>query len=195
MKNDYTVYDYFLMMSLISFLGFLLENIWLAERKGYVDNRNMNLPFLIGYGIAVMFIYFILGVPGNSKLFLYYVLVFVIVSLGEIMLGTIVEKLCGIYYWDYTNLPLHVTRYTSFFTSIGFSLIITGFMKNGFIPIMDMIHAHSNTSLKVLSVILITALCLDFLVSFYYMFKHKDFYRLWQHKSISGNIREMIQTK
>ena len=125
MKSDYTVYDYFLMMSLISFLGFLLENIWISVRKGYVDNRNMNLPFLLGYGIAVMFIYFVLGVPDKSNAFLYCVICFIIVSLGEILLGTVVEKICGIHYWDYTSLPLHFTRYTSLFTSIGFSLIIT----------------------------------------------------------------------
>ena len=97
MKSDYTVYDYFLMMSLISFLGFLLENIWISVRKGYVDNRNMNLPFLLGYGIAVMFIYFVLGVPDKSNAFLYCVICFIIVSLGEILLGTVVEKICGIH--------------------------------------------------------------------------------------------------
>lgn len=195
MTSDYTVYDYFLMASLISFLGFLLENIWISVRKGYVDNRNMNMPFLIGYGFAVMFIYFVLGVPNKSNTFLYYTLCFLIVSFGEIILGTIVEKLCGIYYWDYTSLPLHFTRYTSLFTSVGFSLIITGFMKYAFTPIMDSIHSHSTPSLKVFSVILITILCIDFLVSFHYMFKHKDYYRLWEHKSISGSLLELILTR
>lgn len=195
MKSDYTVYDYFLMMSLISFLGFLLENIWISVRKGYVDNRNMNLPFLLGYGIAVMFIYFVLGVPDKSNVFLYCAICFIIVSLGEILLGTVVEKICGIHYWDYTSLPLHFTRYTSLFTSIGFSLIITGFMKYAFVPIMDLMHSHSSTSLNVFSVILIMALCIDFLASFYYMYKHQDFYHLWEHKSISGNIRELIITR
>ena len=195
MKSDYTVYDYFLMMSLISFLGFLLENIWISVRKGYVDNRNMNLPFLLGYGIAVVFIYFVLGVPDKSNTFLYYAICFIIVSLGEILLGTVVEKICGIHYWDYTSLPLHFTRYTSLFTSIGFSLIITGFMKYAFVPIMDSMHSHSSTSLNVFSVIQIIALCIDFLASFYYMYKHQDFYHLWEHKSISGNIRELIVTR
>ena len=195
MKGDYTVYDYFLMMSLISFLGFLLENIWISVRKGYVDNRNMNLPFLLGYGIAVMFIYFVLGVPDKSNTFLYYAICFIIVSLGEILLGTVVEKICGIHYWDYTSLPLHFTRYTSLFTSIGFSLIITGFMKYAFVTIMDSMHSHSSTSLNVFSVIQIIALCIDFLASFYYMYKHQDFYHLWEHKSISGNIRELIVTR
>ena len=114
---------------------------------------------------------------------------------GEILLGTVVEKICGIHYWDYTSLPLHFTRYTSLFTSIGFSLIITGFMKYAFTPIMDLMHSHSSTSLNVFSVILIIALCIDFLASFYYMYKHQDFYHLWEHKSISGNIRELIITR
>jgi len=52
-----------------------------------------------------------------------------------------------------------------------------------------------NMSLNVFSVILIIALCIDFLASFYYMYKHQDFYHLWEHKSISGNIRELIITR
>ena len=42
-----------IMIAIISFLGFLLENAWLAIRKGFIDNRNMFAPFLVGYGLAV----------------------------------------------------------------------------------------------------------------------------------------------
>ena len=58
---NYSLGAVFVMTAFISFLGFLLENIWLAARKGYIDNRNMNTPFMLGYGIAVMGFYFVLG--------------------------------------------------------------------------------------------------------------------------------------
>ena len=36
-------------IAFISFLGFCVENLWLAITKGYMDNRNMLFPFLFGY--------------------------------------------------------------------------------------------------------------------------------------------------
>ena len=38
-----------MIVSVVSFLGFVVENIWLAAIKGYMDNRGVRFPFLIGY--------------------------------------------------------------------------------------------------------------------------------------------------
>ncbi len=149
-------------------------------RKGYIDNRNMNLPFLLGYGVLVTGIYFIMGVPESNHIGIYFVITFVVVSVGEILLGEIVERLCGIYYWDYTALPFHITRYTSVFTSMGFSFIITGFMRKLFIPIMDILHGEMNLNRSIVVCILMSLLIIDFIYSFGYMIKHKNFYNKWK---------------
>ena len=107
----------FMMIALISFLGFVVENLWLAVTKGYMDNRNMVFPFLLGYGLAVFVIYLLFGTPEemrivgnavviNSKTLsygLYFGIVMVCISLGEIVLGTVVEKTCHFYWWDYSK--------------------------------------------------------------------------------------------
>lgn len=178
--NNYSLIDYLAMICFISFLGFCQENIWMMLRKGYIDNRNMNLPFLLGYGVLVTGIYIIMGVPESNHIGIYYVITFGVVSVGEILLGKIVERLCGIYYWDYTALPFHITRYTSVFTSIGFSFIITGFMRNLFIPIMDILHGEMNLNRSIVVCILMSLLIIDFIYSFGYMIKHKNFYNKWK---------------
>lgn len=178
--NNYSLIDYLAMICFISFLGFCQENIWMMLRKGYIDNRNMNLPFLLGYGVLVTGIYFIMGVPESNHIGIYYVITFVVVSVGEILLGKIVERLCGIYYWDYTALPFHITRYTSVFTSIGFSFIITGFMGKLFIPIMDILHGEMNLNRSIVVCIIMSLLIIDFIYSFGYMIKHKNFYNKWK---------------
>lgn len=53
----YAIATYILMAVLVSFLGFVVEDGWLALTKGYIDNRNMHLPFLFGYGIAMVGLY------------------------------------------------------------------------------------------------------------------------------------------
>ncbi len=163
-------------------------------RKGYIDNRNMNLPFLLGYGVLVTGIYFLMGVPDSNHVGTYYVNTFVVVSVGEILLGETVERLCGIYYWDYTSLPFHVTRYTSVFTSIGFSLIITGFMKKIFIPIMDILHEKMDLKSSIVVCILMAFLIADFIYSIGYMIKYKNFYHKWK-KEISFFQKSKISDK
>ena len=130
-------------------MGYLLENTWLAVTKGYIDNRNMNLPFLFGYGLLVVGMYYLFGTPDEMMFFriplkvppavgrvLYFILAAVIVSVCEVALGTAMEKICGIEYWNYTWIPLHITKYTSVPTSVGFSLLITVFMDKYFMNIL-----------------------------------------------------------
>ena len=39
------------------------------------------------------------------------------IMLGEIAVGTIYEKFAGVILWDYTDIPTHITRYTSLITT------------------------------------------------------------------------------
>ena len=75
MKVDYSVDTYIIASVIIFFLGFYLENIWICFRKGYIDNRNMMLPFLLGYSFALLGIYFVLGTPGHpSSIYAVYII-------------------------------------------------------------------------------------------------------------------------
>ena len=177
--SEYSIYDYIALMIVVSFLGFCLENIWMLFRKGQIDNRNMNFPFLIGYGMAILIIYFLLGVPQKGKVWLFFGACFLIVSVGEILLGFSVEKVCGIYYWDYTSLPMHVTRYTSFFTSIGFAAIITCFFYRFFTPLMTFIKSVECHRTHVICVAVLAVMLIDFLYSFKYMHDNQALYSSW----------------
>lgn len=182
--GDYTIYAVFYMVVLVSFLGFIVENVWLSLTKGYVDNRGMNLPFLLGYGLAILLMYSLLGTPkqpacwlgnavsGKKAYMEYFVCVFLMVSVGEILLGTLVEKVCGFYYWDYSRLPMHVTRYTSVPTSIMFTLIIVFFMGKVFTPLMEKLSHMQSGGFMAFIILFMIVLVVDYLCSFWYMIKH-----------------------
>lgn len=57
-EMKYSIFELGIMAALISFLGFIVENVWLAATKGYINNRNMNAPFLLGYGLLVISLFF-----------------------------------------------------------------------------------------------------------------------------------------
>ncbi len=171
------------MVVLISFLGFVLENAWLAATKGFIDNRNMSFPFLLGYGLLVVGYYEIAGIPDNFELSLfpellgskrakkaaYFLMTFLVVSVGEIVLGLFTERFFGFEYWNYERLPLHITKYTSVPTSCGFALIITIFMDSCFMPIMSAVEGAPIIMLKPFAIVMLTLLASDFFKSFYIM--------------------------
>lgn len=191
MIGKYDIYSLALAAGVISFLGFVLENIWLACRKGYMDNRNMTLPFLFGYGLLVVGIYVLIGTPeelhigaaGGASLTSRYIVYFlssaVIVSVGEIALGTAVEKLFGFEYWNYESLPMHITKYTSIPTSLGFAFIITFFMGKCFTPIMSLVGMLDEHDLRTTAVVLTAAMVSDFVISFAKMYKTRTLNVRW----------------
>ncbi len=187
------LYALCIIVMIVSSLGFVVENIWLAVTKGYMDNRNMYLPFLLGYGLAVMAIYFLFGTPDKlcilgvhastgsrfADSIIYLFLVSLCISVVEILLGTFVEKFCGIIWWDYSRLPLHITRYTTIPTSIGFALFITVFMGYFFEPIKQFLMGVNPVKLSVTARIVMASMLADFFHTAVYMFKNREFMQSW----------------
>lgn len=182
-----------IMMIIVSFLGFSAENIWLIITNGYFNNRNMNLPFLLGYGMAMLAIYLLFGVPSQMmflskfsvrasrriKIVLYFLCVMICISIGEIILGAVTERFCSIEYWNYEWLPLHITKYTSIPTSAGFAAMVTLFMDRVFPPLMNRIARMDGTVTHV-AFVLIAVLVIDFVYCYGQMIKTNDFYKKWK---------------
>lgn len=182
-----------MIMAVVSFMGFVVENIWLALTRGYVDNRNMFFPFLVGYGMAIIAIYLMFGTPRELVLFgrqtglakrwskkvVYFLLVMLCVCVGEIVLGKIVEATCNIYWWDYSNLPLNITRYTTIPTSIVFSAMIVIFMDYIFNPLYQFFLSWNHRVLYAVAAVLVIIMLGDFLGAAYRMYKGKRIIKKW----------------
>ena len=187
------IYALIMILVTVSFLGFVVENVWLGVTKGYMDNRNMMLPFLLGYGVAVLGIYFLFGTPAKLRilglrlnlkseymqLFVYYGIVMICISVGEIVLGKLVEKTCQIKWWDYSKLPLHITQYTSVPTSAGFSMMVVTFMNKIFVPLYETFMAWDYVRLRNTAMILLVLLVADYLYHTYLMFTQKAMISRW----------------
>lgn len=183
-----------LMTAIISFIGFTIENTWMLLKHGYIDNRNMTFPFLLGYGMLVVGMFILFGVPGDIRLLgmrflegetqmqyvVYFLISFTVVSLGETALGFFVEKVFGFEYWNYTDIPLHITKYTSVPTSTGFALLITSFMGSCFEPLLRFTQRVPPPLLNILAVTLGTAMVADFIASFTKMYRTRSLNQKWR---------------
>lgn len=183
-----------LIIVLISFLGFITENIFIYFRKGFIDNRNMVFPFLLGYGLSVFLIYKLFGTPDEPLFFgqevivkngavgfiYYFIIALFCVMVGELILGHLVEWTCNIKWWDYSSIPFSITRYTSIPTSAVFSLLITTFMKYLFLPLLNTFTKINQQTLAVLAISLIVLLSVDFIHSGIYMLTNRQTLNLWK---------------
>lgn len=195
MENTTTaVFALILVIIVVSLLGFCIENIFIGFRRGFIDNRNMVLPFLLGYGLTIFGFYLLFGTPEKPLFFgkqitfsaswratlYYFIMAFVAVCIGEIVLGYTIEWGCNIIWWDYNSLPLHITRYTSVPTSLGFASLITIFMKYMFYPLIKLFLKLNPKALAFLAITLSTLLVLDMTNSTVYMFKNQSLLQLWR---------------
>lgn len=170
----------------VSFIGFAIENIWLALSKGFIDNRNMTLPFLLGYGIAMILVYIAFGLPHRPKFLglnlyfkkkyfgylYYYVVVMIGICIGELLLGTIVEKITGYQWWNYNWIPLHITQYTSIPTSMGFSAIVFIVMRYAFDPMMNYFLSINTPLLTKMSAIFGLILTADMIYNLAFIYRN-----------------------
>ncbi len=177
-----------------SLIGFLVENTWLILRFGYIDNRNMCLPLLLGYGLAMMAVYRLFGTPDEPRFILkalkienpakirliYLLLVFVCITAGESLLGYGVEFFTGIQWWNYEALPFNIGRYTSIPTSIAFSAIVLVFMDLVFMRLYNLFYRINPKILKFLSLSLLFAITADFINSAIYMLVKNKLVKKWK---------------
>ena len=144
---NYRLVTLMIMCIIMSFIGFVVENIFRLARDGMINSRRQILPFLFAYGIAVFVMYVVLGTPKEMRFFcwklfkkdsklssaakytLYALILFAFIFFGEVLFGTFVEWVSGIVLWDYTGIPLRFTKYTSVPTALGLTAGIMLFMR------------------------------------------------------------------
>ena len=188
------IFALILVAIVVSFIGFCVENVFISFTHGFMNNRNMVLPFLFGYGLAILVYYALFGTPnkpfffgkeiafatmGQSMLYCF-IISMIGVSIGEIILGHMTEWCCDIIWWDYSIIPLHITRYTSIPTSAGFAFMITVFMRFCFDPLLEFFQKMHPNALSFIACTFALVLVLDMINSTLYMFKNNNTLQIWR---------------
>ena len=179
--------------SIVALLGFVIENVWLYFRYSEINNRNMILPLLLGYGLAIVILYFLFGTPKHPKFIVwaietrsrllntafYFLVSGICVMVGEYSMGMFVEKVMGFKWWSYESLPLHITQYTSIPTTVAFALIIVLFMSLAFYPLHQTFSKIKSKWFHFFSYLVMILMIADFIHSAIYMYQNQTTFQLW----------------
>lgn len=171
---DYPIAYFGLMMIVCSFLGWFSENVFRAITVGTVDSRFMHLPFLGVYGLCVLALYGLCGTPDSFRILnkrlltggdtkaqryiCYCIIIAAAVNIGEIAVGSFCEAVSGKILWNYSNIPLHFTKYTSVPTTAGITAAVFILMKFGFTPLMRLMQARISYRVAVMLCLTLGAL-------------------------------------
>lgn len=170
----------FLLMIMTAFIGWAAENTVKLVTSGVIDNRYHVLPFIFPYGFAFLVMHLVLGDTDDigffgKKIFkkkslgskilsnlLYVFIVCLFVFLGELGVGNAYETLTGATLWDYSEMPLHLTKYVCLSSAFGYGIGAYAVMKFMFYPLLNQLWNYGNIkSIRIVDCTLGTLVVLD----------------------------------
>jgi uncharacterized membrane protein len=152
----------FLIMIVMSCVGWVAENAVKLISQGVMDNRYHVLPFIFPYGLAFLAMHIALGNTNDMHVFgkklfkqktkksiilsniIYFSVVCFFVFIGELAVGNFYEAVTGAVLWDYSSLSFCVTKYVCLASILGYGGGAYVLMKFIFYPFLDFLMNKAN---------------------------------------------------
>ena len=100
------IFSYFI---IYSFFGYIIETIFQVVNKGLFESKQSFLvgPFCAVYGVGAIVMILVLQKMKDNKWQLFFGGV-ILGTVAEYVMSLVLEKLFGVVWWDYSNLPLNI---------------------------------------------------------------------------------------
>ena len=147
-EEKYGLSRYFLLTMFLSFLGWVFETTLVFFMTGKFYNQGfMTLPFCPIYGCPLILAYFLAGTPDEkrgvlknvdnawARNLLYLVFAFFLPTLAELIVGAFFDRLYGVWFWDYSIVPMNFNGYIALPVSLAWAGLLYLFMKFLFTPL------------------------------------------------------------
>ena len=186
------------MFLLISFFGWVLEEVFFFGRgRGFADRGFLSSPLCIVYGLGIIAVYLVMGVPHRMRFFslpipvarsrteklshlLFYVLLSgVICTLAELLVGIFMLLAFGILMWDYREMPLHIGPYICLPFALIWGILAYFFMRYAFLFFFRSVMRMRKRTFLALFLPLSVFLLFDLSMNCTYAFVHRAHMALW----------------
>ncbi len=174
---------FYIIFLIISFFGWTFETVQvsiLADKL--VDRGYLTLPICPIYGLTIVFIYFIAGMPHKTRgllkkvekpiycYLLYFLISFLVPTVFEFVVGIFFHKVFGVMLWDYSHLPLNIGGYVCLGVSFCWAVAITFLMRITFPVILRFVLNIPGSVANVLAISIGSVMFFDILFNFWKSF-------------------------
>ena len=179
-KRAGTVARYVLLTGVLSFIGWAYETVFVLVMTGSFYNQGfLTLPFCPIYGFSLLAVYLLIGTPTEGRgilkneqnpfrrYALYLAFSFLIPTAAELLVGFFFDNFFHVRLWSYKGVPYNFRGYISLPVSLAWMGLIFLFMRFLFSPIKSAVFRIPNKTAILLSAILLTAVAVDFIFSFF----------------------------
>lgn len=174
-----------------SFFGWVMESVLkTCIQKKPVNSGFLYGPFcpIYGFGAIIMFL-FLQGF--KERPILLFIIAFFILSLWEYIVGWALEKIFHTKYWDYTENKFNIRGRVCLMNSLFWGFLGVVFIRYMHPYIIERVDAINETELVILTVILITIMLVDAIIS---AIKVNDIsISLEKLKEITDSIKEKLE--
>lgn len=173
----------------MAMVGWVAENIVKAATDGIIDCRFHTLPFISPYALIPFAFAAAFKSADDITIFgkkvfrkgtartkilsniLTYAIICSAVFLGELAVGNMWEKFFGVQLWDYSGLPLQVTRYAGLIPSLGYGTGAYLLFRFAYGPLLDLLRRKADyKKAKIVAIVLGSAIVLDTLIMAIHIF-------------------------
>lgn len=166
---------YFLLTMALSLLGWAYETAFMYFTTGHYCERGfMTMPFCPIYGVSLMTVYFLVGLPQDhgrgilkkirvdwARYLLYFLVAFLVPTVAELIVGIFFETLYGVQLWSYAGVPLNLGGYVSLPVSLFWGVAILFVMRFVFPILKKWIFKIPDALACALAVVLFVAVAVD----------------------------------
>jgi uncharacterized membrane protein len=207
LKTNYTIYELIALFYIFSFVGWVMESIYVSILSNKPVNRGfMRGPMLPIYGCGGILLILATTQSTGSNWIKVFIFGMVGSTLIEYLTGYFMEKLFKVRYWDYSERPFNFHGYICLTSSIiwGILFVLINWMLK-FIPNFNFVVFIPEKTLIYIDYVLIVVSLTDFIISFknaldirrflYSMQQTKNTLMEIYHKLKSVELKTLVKDK
>lgn len=167
----------------MAMIGWIAENVVKAVSDGVIDSRFHTLPFISPYALVPFAFAIVFGNADDLALFgkkvfknqsrktkilsniITYAIICFGVFVGEFVVGNAWDILFGVQLWNYSFLPLQVTKYAGLIPSLGYGTGAFLLFRFAYTPLLNLLRKKADfKKAKVFAIVIGSLIVLDTVV-------------------------------
>lgn len=163
---QYDPSEWLLFFYFYCFCGWIWECCYVSvKQRKWVNRGFLHGPFLPIYGSGAISV-LILTIPVKEHLLAVFIMGMLGATLLEYLTGFIMEKLFGVRYWDYSNVPFNLHGYICLMASLGWGIFSVVMIRVVHLPVEQMVYRIPEATRETLAIFITVVFVADFTKSF-----------------------------